>query len=178
MAGCRSITASPTPNMPRAIWSSPAWATSCPSRPIARPTTWPRCISPSSSLPARYFASRPAADDQAERQRPRDLAELPRLFGDKVSWADLASRVARGAEVRVARLHEDHDFAAYRRDHDDRLLALFCLDARGHVRVASDRAELDPQPGESVICLVDPTPHRHSDARVTNGSMARRAEPT
>ncbi|MGM0913964.1 MAG: cation:proton antiporter [Pseudomonadota bacterium] len=107
--------------------------------------------------PGKVFRIEASRDDQAERQRPRDLAELPRLFGDKVSWADLASRVARGAEVRVARLHEDHDFAAYRRDHDDRLLALFCLDARGHVRVASDRAELDPQPGESVICLIDPT---------------------
>lgn len=107
-------------------------------------------------VPGRVFRLETRRESQAERQLPQDLDILPRLFGERVNWAELASRVARGAEVRVAHLHEEHDFAAYRRDHDDHLQALFCIDARGHVRVASDHADLAPEAGETVICLIDP----------------------
>lgn len=47
--------------------------------------------------PGKVFRIEASRDDQAERQRPRDLAELPRLFGEKVSWADLASRARRSS---------------------------------------------------------------------------------
>lgn len=92
----------------------------------------------------------------AERERPRQLAELPRLFGEQVTWHKLASLVAQGAEVRTTQLHEAFDIDAYVATHARRLLPLFCIDAQEQIRVASDQSPLEPQPGERLISLVYP----------------------
>lgn len=92
----------------------------------------------------------------AERERPRQLAELPRLFGERVTWHKMASLVAQGAEVRTTRLHEAFDIDAYLATHAHRLLPLFCIDAQEQIRVASDQSPLEPQPGERLISLVYP----------------------
>ncbi len=85
----------------------------------------------------------------AERERPRQLAELPRLFGEQVTWHKLASLVAQGAEVRTTRLNEAFDVDADVATHARRLLPLFCIDVQEQIRVASDQSPSNPSRGSA-----------------------------
>ncbi|TDO08724.1 cation:proton antiporter [Halomonas ventosae] len=104
----------------------------------------------------KVFRIEVSGEQASSRERPEQLTELPCLFGEQVTWHKLASLVAQGAEVRTTRLHEAFAMDDYVATHGHRLLPLFCIDAQGRIRVASDQSPLEAQPGERLISLVYP----------------------
>ncbi|SPJ33275.1 cation:proton antiporter [Kushneria phyllosphaerae] len=90
----------------------------------------------------------------AKRQQDRALGHLPRLFSDDATFAKLASLVANGAEIRVAKMTDNFGLEEYRSIHDARLMPLFCIAANGRLRVAHTDAALAPKPGERVVSLI------------------------
>ncbi|REC95986.1 cation:proton antiporter [Kushneria indalinina] len=92
----------------------------------------------------------------AKRQQDRALGHLPRLFNDEATFAKLASLVAGGAEIRVAKMTDSFGLEEYRRIHDGRLMPLFCVAANGRLRVVHTDATLAPRAGERVISLIYP----------------------
>ncbi|WP_053070821.1 hypothetical protein [Halomonas sp. PR-M31] len=78
------------------------------------------------------------------------------LFEENATYARLHELIKQGAELRSAHLHDEVDLEQYCELHDDKLMALFCIDANGRIRVANSEIPLDPQPGETLISLVYP----------------------
>nr|WP_298372306.1 sodium:proton antiporter [uncultured Halomonas sp.] len=88
--------------------------------------------------------------------RDQAVGHLPVLFEENATYARLHELIKQGAELRSAHLHDEVDLEQYCELHDDKLMALFCVDANGRIRVANSEIPLDPQPGETLISLVYP----------------------
>ena len=78
-----------------------------------------------------------------------------RAFGETVTYAELARRVARGEEIRVTGLTEGFGFEEYRERNPEGLL-LFAADAEGGVQVVTAEAAPEPGPGWSLVALMAP----------------------
>jgi hypothetical protein len=77
------------------------------------------------------------------------------LFDEQLSHARLASRVARGAEVKTTTLTEEFGFDAYREHYGANARLLFVVTpSKRLVVVTADHAP-DPEPGDTLISLVD-----------------------
>ncbi|WP_227370864.1 cation:proton antiporter [Halomonas sp. M20] len=88
--------------------------------------------------------------------RDQAVGHLPVLFNENATYTRLQELIKQGAELRSAQLHDEVDLEQYRELHDDKLMALFCIDTNGRIRVANSEIPLEPQPGETLISLVYP----------------------
>ncbi len=78
------------------------------------------------------------------------------LFGEDVTYSKLASLMSKGAEIRSTVLTEEFDFDAYRRKYGNRAIPLFALTPKGKLECFVAGGKLKPQPGWTVIALVQP----------------------
>jgi len=76
-----------------------------------------------------------------------------RLFGESVTYAELARRIARGEEIRMTGLTEDFGLDEHRARNPDALL-LFAVDAEGRVQVVAEDVAPEPKAGWSLVALV------------------------
>jgi NhaP-type Na+/H+ or K+/H+ antiporter len=116
--------------------------------------------------PQRVFSLRNSEDrDVSERERLSDDYAPPRLFGEDVTFAKLASLLSRGAQIKTIRLGEDFGIDAYKRENRANLLPLFSLDDRNKLRVLSGRDEVDElEAGDRLIAVVWETGSKGDDA--------------
>ncbi len=77
-----------------------------------------------------------------------------RLFGADVTLAKLASLLAKNAEVRTTHLTENFTFADYLEKYQGKVIPLFAVTPKDHLRVFTAGDELAPQPGWSVVGLL------------------------
>ncbi len=84
--------------------------------------------------------------------------DLPgrRLFGADATYATLASRLGSGWVVKVTTLSDEFTFADFRTLYGPRSIVLFVITDAGKLTVVTDEREPDPQPGQSVVALVNP----------------------
>ena len=78
----------------------------------------------------------------------------PRLFGEEVTSAMLASMISKGAEIRGTQLTEAFDYDSYREKYGKGMIPLFALDGDGQLRVFAVGSEFKPGPGWTVISLL------------------------
>lgn len=78
-----------------------------------------------------------------------------RLFGGETTFSSFASALSRGAQIRATKLSASYDFEQYKKREGQRLLPLFGVDPRGRLFVFTDHATWQPQPGWSVLGLVE-----------------------
>jgi NhaP-type Na+/H+ or K+/H+ antiporter len=80
----------------------------------------------------------------------------PRLFGEEVTNAMLASLLSQGAEIRATPLSETFDYDSYRDKYGKGLIPLFALDTKGQLRVFAVGNDFQPAAGWTVIGLLPP----------------------
>lgn len=101
------------------------------------------------TLPSGADSRRSDKHRSSEQVRGRELG-LPAL-----TYPQFASRLGRGAEIRITTLTEAFDWAAYQAFHGNRTTLLLARDTRGWVHIAGPSQALEPQPGWSLVALVD-----------------------
>ncbi|WP_435099876.1 cation:proton antiporter [Arhodomonas sp. AD133] len=96
---------------------------------------------------------------ESDPQRPESLRRRRRrdnmLFGEKVTYARLASALGQGATMRATGLTEHFDWDAYRKHYGAAALPLLAVDPAGAVHVFGDVHAPSPGDGWRVIALVD-----------------------
>ncbi|HGY9626225.1 sodium:proton antiporter [Pseudomonas juntendi] len=85
----------------------------------------------------------------SEEHRGQLLGASPMTYGQ------LANRLHQGAELYSTHLTEGFSWQDYQDLHGDRATVLFARDANGWVHVASPDAPLKPQPGWTLVALVE-----------------------
>ncbi|WP_106477176.1 cation:proton antiporter [Phytohalomonas tamaricis] len=90
----------------------------------------------------------------AKRQQDKALGHLPILFDREATFAKLASMIAQGAELRIARISDSFGLDEYKRIHGGRLLPMFCVSTQGKIQVSSEGTALAPKNGERLISLI------------------------
>ncbi|MFC0269244.1 cation:proton antiporter [Kushneria aurantia] len=114
----------------------------------------------------------------AKRQQDRALGHLPRLFSEEATFAHLASLIANGAELRVARITDSFTLDEYRRIHNSRLMPLFCISANNRLRVLHTANELTVRSGERLVSLIYPdSPAMAPDERQQRALDGQRVTP-
>lgn len=101
------------------------------------------------TLPSGADSRRSDKHRSSEQVRGRELG-LPAL-----TYPQFASRLGRGAEIRITTLTEAFDWPAYQAFHGNRATLLLARDTRGWVHIAGPSQALEPQPGWSLVALVD-----------------------
>lgn len=101
------------------------------------------------TLPSGADSRRSDKHRSSEQVRGRELG-LPAL-----TYPQFASRLGRGAEIRITTLTEAFDWPAYQALHGNRATLLLARDTRGWVHIAGPSQALEPQPGWSLVALVD-----------------------
>ncbi|NND46011.1 MAG: sodium:proton antiporter [Xanthomonadales bacterium] len=85
------------------------------------------------------------------------------LFRDKASWTKLASLIAKGAETRATPLTDEFNFDDFIEKRKGEAIPLFALDDNGVLKVFASGRELRPEPGWTVISLVNGRNHENGD---------------
>ncbi|HFL7937404.1 TPA: cation:proton antiporter [Pseudomonas putida] len=80
------------------------------------------------------------------------------LGASSMTYLQLANRLHQGAELYSTNLTEGFDWDAYQALHGERAHLLFAHDGHGWVHVASPDNPLQPQPGWTLVALIEPAP--------------------
>lgn len=85
----------------------------------------------------------------------RKVSQQPgyRLFGEEVTYSQLASMVAQGAEMRRTRLTESFGFEDYLEENAADLLPLFAVSPEGRLRMFLPELKPEPEAGWSILAL-------------------------
>lgn len=75
-----------------------------------------------------------------------------------MTYLQLANRLHQGAELYSTNLTEGFGWDAYQALHGKRAHLLFARDGHGWVHVASPDNPLQPQPGWTLVALIEPAP--------------------
>lgn len=76
------------------------------------------------------------------------------LFGNEITYAKLASLIARGAKIRQTKLTENFGFEDYLQQHGRRVTPLFAFNARKRLRFFTAAETLQPETGWTIVSLV------------------------
>lgn len=108
--------------------------------------------------PKRVFALRLGAPTPGSNRK--ETASAGRTaFGELISYADLALRMARGAEVHRTNLSEAFTLSDFRGLHGERATLLFALDPKGRLKIFTPEAPIAPTAGWTLLALIDPVPN-------------------
>ncbi len=85
-------------------------------------------------------------------------SEMPgrRIFSKEATFATLASRLSGGWVVKVTTLSAEFTFEDFRTLYGPRAIILFTIAEDGRLSVMTDQKLADPQPGQSVVAVVNP----------------------
>lgn len=84
--------------------------------------------------------------------------DLPgrRLFSKDATYGTIASRLGSGWVVKVTTLSDEFTYADFHTLYGPRALVLFVISETGKLSVMSDERAAEPQPGQSVVAIVNP----------------------
>ena len=97
-----------------------------------------------------------AAGEPATGRRETVSHELRgrRLFGQDVTYAELALRYRAGAQVKKTQLTEEFTLDDFHRQHGTDAIVLFLIGPSGHLTVRTADTPFEPEPGQTVVALV------------------------
>ncbi len=98
------------------------------------------------------------------------------LFAPGASYNELNDRFAAGAVVKKTKLSKEFDFAAFREHYGDSALPMFRI-LRGNLRVYTADVAPSPDPGSTLIILVDPTAAEAEDAPTDDAAALGESSP-
>ncbi len=78
------------------------------------------------------------------------------LFGKDVTNILINERFAQGALVKTTKLTEEFNYAAFNRQYQGTAIPLFVIRDGGQLRIVTANEDVSPQPGQTVIAIVDP----------------------
>ena len=85
------------------------------------------------------------------------------LFGDGISYAKLASLIAKGAEVKSTGLGEEFSIDDYQAMYVDRVIPLFVIKESGKLEVVSGSlTDIDAPAGSTIVSLIQPQAEENS----------------
>ncbi|WP_250656374.1 cation:proton antiporter [Alkalimarinus coralli] len=100
------------------------------------------------------------ADQRASHQSSEKFKETRTLFGEKVTYAMLASQLSQGASIRTTQITSEFTLQDYRAQHGSRLLILFVITPQGKlIPVVADR-EIKAEEGYEIISIIRPDPEK------------------
>ncbi len=107
-----------------------------------------------------------------DESRPRlalagDL-HAPALFGDEMTHARFAERLAQGWQLKSTGLTEAFGWLQFAEQYGRKMVLLFGIEPGGSLRVVSSKRELQPRPGWTVIALVPPVKARTRETEPTD----------
>lgn len=94
-------------------------------------------------------------DGRADRKGKNELPGR-RLFGPDITYGGVSSRMGSGWVVKVTSLSDEFTYDDFRTLYGSRALVLFVIGEGNKLTVATDERPPDPQPGQSVVALVNP----------------------
>ena len=77
------------------------------------------------------------------------------LFGEEITYGQIASFLRQGAEIKSTQLSDEYDYEAYISNRTEQLIPLFAIDQRGRLHIFTSEKETTPEPGWSVISLTN-----------------------
>lgn len=77
------------------------------------------------------------------------------LFGEEITYGQIASLLRQGAEIKSTQLSDEYDYEAYISNRTEQLIPLFASDQRGRLHIFTSEKEITPEPGWSVISLIN-----------------------
>ena len=77
------------------------------------------------------------------------------LFGEEITYGQIASLLRQGAEIKSTQLSDEYDYEAYISNRTEQLIPLFASDQRGRLYIFTSEKEITPEPGWSVISLIN-----------------------
>ena len=95
-------------------------------------------------------------DQRASHQVSEDYAKRLNLFGDGVTYARLASMVAKGAEIKTTKLTESFTEEDYTAQYGDRAVRLFAINEEGRLNLYTTLSNFKPKCDWQIISLVMP----------------------
>ena len=98
----------------------------------------------------------PRTGDTVRQQRmaPGRMGRL--LFGPDVAFSRLTQRMLAGAVVKKTNLTEEFDYQSFRTMYGESAIVLFAIDESRKLIVSTAEDPLEPQPGQTLISMVDP----------------------
>lgn len=96
-----------------------------------------------------------AREARAELGAP---SEMPgrQLFTQEATYATLASRLGSGWVVKITTLSDEFNYEDYRTLYGPHALVLFTIDEDDTISVNTEEKPTDPQPGQSVVAIINP----------------------
>lgn len=96
-------------------------------------------------------------------------ARLTRLFDGQITYAQLASMMAQGGEVKETKLTENFSFDDYLDHHQRCVLPLLAIDPKGRIQVFSERSQWDVGPGWRLVALLPSAESHFTFSGCVNG---------
>ena len=97
-------------------------------------------------------------DLRASHQFSEKFKETRMLFGEKVTFAMLASQLSQGANLRTTQLTAAFSLDDYRSQHGSRLLILFVISPQGNISPVTAGQEIKAEEGYELISFIRPEP--------------------
>ncbi len=101
-----------------------------------------------------YVAQSKPSEDILKTQQIAPQRRGKTLFGDQVTYASLASALAKGGTIKTTKLSEEFDFTELLETHGKQTLPMFAIDPQERIHVFCAEETVDLNAGWSVICLV------------------------
>jgi NhaP-type Na+/H+ or K+/H+ antiporter len=76
------------------------------------------------------------------------------ISGSEVTYARLASRIARGALVKTTSLTEEFGYQAFNEKYGEEAIPLFLINSDGRLTVFTPDSQLEPKPGQKLVSLI------------------------
>jgi len=105
---------------------------------------------------ANVFQITPARAKAGTEVSPELRAGRP-LFGEEITYGDLARRISNGAEVKATPLGEEFGWDRFLEKYGAGAIPLFVVTAAGRLAVVSGDEKLEPGPGDTIVSLVTPS---------------------
>ena len=109
---------------------------------------------------------------QQLRLQARRQAKI--LFGNKLTYADLASALEQGGEIHTTKLSEQFGFNQFLEKHQRLAVPLFAIDHKERVDIFCEEKQLDPEPGWSLIYLLTVEEGRKDPVKLSHSEISQK----
>lgn len=77
-----------------------------------------------------------------------------RLFGEDITYGQMASLLRQGAEIKSTQLSDEYDYEAYIANRTEQLIPLFTIDLRNRLHIFTAEQSITPESGWSIMSLI------------------------
>lgn len=96
--------------------------------------------------------------EKSDAKEPASHLRGQILFSKDIGYDALARRVVEGATVKATKISDKFTFDSFRDEYGESATPLFIATERGKLRIITAGMEVNPQPGDKIIALVDREP--------------------